>query len=141
MVKGLMIYTLLLTITDLLINLIINLVQNNPGAVILVSVVLRIICLFILFPSISLVLSYFVFNSKGNIKATIIITSLIVYLLIPLIVYLLKSNNKDLLTVFLDLHLKFNLFSLIFLPYIIASIITFYIQISLNYFKDDIKIS
>jgi hypothetical protein len=128
MVKGLMIYTLLLTITDLLINLVINMVQSNPGAVILMSVVLRVICLFILFPSISLVLSYFVFNGKGNIKATIIITSLIVYLLIPLIVYLLKSNNKDLLTVFLDLHLKFNLFSLIFLPYIIASIITFYIS-------------
>lgn len=128
MVRGLIIYTLLLTITDMCVNLIINLIQNSPGAVILMSVALRIICFFILFPSISLVLSCFVINSKRNIKVTIIITSLIIYCLIPLIIYYLKNNNKNLAIVFLDLHLQFNLFSVIFLPYIIASVITFYIS-------------
>jgi hypothetical protein len=55
-------------------------------------------------------------------------TTLIIYLLIPLIIFLLKSNDSSLLTVFLDLHLKFKLFSLTLLPFIIATIITLYIS-------------
>jgi hypothetical protein len=43
----------------------------------------------------------------------------------PVIVYFLKRNNLSLIEVYLDLHLKFHLFAIIFLPYILASITCF----------------
>ncbi len=73
MIKGIMIYTILLMLIDLMANLLINFIQHNPGAVILVTVILRIVLLLILFPLIGLFFSYFVFNNK-NIKTSIIIT-------------------------------------------------------------------
>jgi hypothetical protein len=124
MLKKLTSYSLLLLITDQPTSLIINFVLNSPGELILISALLRIVFIFFLFLIISLAITYFILNKKVGVKL-IVITTLIVYLLIPLIIFLLKSNDSSLLTVFLDLHLKYDLFSLTLLPFIIASIITF----------------
>jgi len=132
MVKGLMIYTLFLVVTDFFINLVINFIQGNPGSVIITSVIVRVICLFILFPLVGAVV-FIILKDKGS-NASLITTSIVVYALLPLIIYFLKSNNKSLLEVYTDLHLQFNLFSLIYLPYILASIICIILSNKLKLF-------
>jgi hypothetical protein len=121
MKKNLVIYTIFLVITDLLINLVINLIQGIPGIVIMTSMFVSAIYLFILFMLVG-TLVIVIFNDKGF-KSSLITTSIFVYALIPLFIYFLKSNNKNLLEVYIDLHIQFNLFSLIYLPYILASLI------------------
>lgn len=116
-----MIYTLFLVVTDFLINLILNFIQGNPGSVIITSSIVRAICLFVLFPLIGIVV-FIILKDKGS-SAALITTTVIVYALLPLIIYFLKSNGKSLFEVYADLHLQFNLFALIYLPYILASII------------------
>jgi hypothetical protein len=123
MVKNLIIYTLFLILLDCVFNLFINLIQDNPGSVIITSAVLRIICLAICYPIIT-ILVYLIF--RGNWRDSIfIIASISLYVLMPVIVYFLKRNNLSLIEVYLDLHLKFHLFAIIFLPYILASITCF----------------
>jgi hypothetical protein len=119
MIKNLVIYTIFLVITDLLINLVINLIQGIPGIVIMTSMFISAIYLFILFILVG-ALVIVIFKNTGF-KASLITTSIFVYALIPLFIYFLKSNNKNLLEVYIDMHLQFNLFSLIYLPYILAS--------------------
>lgn len=127
-----MIYTLFLVVTDFFINLVINFIQGNPGSVIITSVIVRVICLFILFPLVGAVV-FIILKDKGS-NASLITTSIVVYALLPLIIYFLKSNNKSLLEVYTDLHLQFNLFSLIYLPYILASIICIILSNKLKLF-------
>lgn len=121
MVKRLIIYTLFLVVTDFLINLVINFIQGNPGNVIITSSIVRAISLFILFPLIGTIV-FIILKDKG-INAALITATIIVYALFPLIIYFLKSNGKSLWEVYADLHLQLNLFALIYLPYILASII------------------
>jgi hypothetical protein len=119
--KNLVIYTLFLVVIDFIINLVINFIQGNPGSVIVTSLIVRAICIFILFTLVGAVV-FIIFKDNGS-NASLITTSIVVYALLPLIIYFLKSNNKSLLEVYIDLHLQFNLFSLIYLPYILASLI------------------
>jgi len=121
MVKGLMIYTLFLVVTDFFINLVVNFIQGNPGSVIITSTIVRAICLFILFPLIGIIV-FIIFKGKRS-NAPLITTTIVVYALLPLIIHFLKSNGKSLLEVYTDLHLQFNLFALVYLPYILSSII------------------
>lgn len=130
MVKGLTIYTLFLVIIDLFTNLVINIIQGNPGSVMLVSLIVRAISLSILFPLVGAVV-FITLKGKGS-NASLIITTVIVYTLLPLIFYFLKSSSQSLWEDYRDMHLQFNLFSFIYLPYLLASIICIIIS---NKFK------
>src|SRR5690606_25730629 len=123
MVKNLIIYTLFLVLLDLVFNLFVNLIQNNPGSVIITSAVLRVICLAICFPIIT-ILIYLIFRRNWQ-DSIFIVASISLYALMPLIVYSYKDNNKGIGEVYLDLHSQFYLFAIIFLPYILASITCF----------------
>jgi hypothetical protein len=125
MVKGIWGYTILLVITDLFASLAVNLIQKNPEIVIVTSGVVRLSFLFVLFPAVGWVVSGFLYKAPTSL--TLIITSVILYFLIPITVYFLKDNNASLPSVFVDLHSKFYLFSLVLLPYIVSSIISFII--------------
>jgi hypothetical protein len=116
-------YTIILVIADLFASLVVNLIQENPEVVIVTSGVVRLSFLFVLFPTVGWIVSSFL--NKGPTSLILIITSVIVYFVIPITVYLLKDNNESLLSVFVDLHSKFYLFSLVLLPYIVSSIISF----------------
>ena len=132
MVKNLIIYTLFLVCADFLINLVVNFIQGNPGIMIVTSVIVRAGCLFVLFPSIGGSV-FVVLKGKGS-NTQLIITTLIVYLLFPLIIYSLKSNDKNLLEVYLDLNLQLNLFVLIYVPYLLASVICLVLSDKLKLF-------
>lgn len=121
MIKNLMRYTLFLIAIDALVNLIINFIQGNPGGLIITSAIVRTVSIFVLFTIIGLIL-FNIFKGLDSI-VLLVISSLIVYMIFPSIVYLLKSNNKSLLEVYRDLHTQIDLFTLICLPYIIASIV------------------
>jgi len=127
-----MIYTLFLACADFLINIIVNLLQHNQGSLIVTSIILRAICLSLLFPLIGGVVLVVLKDRRSTIS--LVVTTIVVYLLIPVIIYYLKSNQKSLWLVFVDLHLQFNLFVLILLPYIIASIICIYFSNELKLF-------
>ena len=121
MVKNLMIYTLFLVIIDFHMNVAINFIQGNPGFVIAISVIVRLICLLLLFPLVGIIIFSSFKESAHNIL--LISTATIVYALVPGIFYYLKSNDSSLLEIYIDLHLNFDLFLLVCLPYILASII------------------
>lgn len=132
MVKKVTIYTLFLVITDLFINLVINFIQGNPGIVIITSTVVRAICLLILFPLVGAVV-FITLKKKGS-NTSLITTTVIVYTLLPIIVYFLKSNSKNLWEVYIDLHLEFDLFLLIYFPYLLASIVCIFLSNKLKLF-------
>jgi hypothetical protein len=127
-----MIYVLLLIVVDALLNLIINFFQGNPGSVIITSAIVRIVCLLLLFTIVGVIV-FLSFKDKES-NLLLIATTVIVYLLLPLIVYLLKSNEKGFIEVYLDLHLHLNLFTAIYLPYIIASVICIILSNKLKLF-------
>ncbi len=127
-----MIYTLFLVLTDFLINLLINFIQGNPGSVIITSMFVRAICLFLLFPLIGFLI-FIILKGKGS-NASLIATTVVVYVLLSLVIYFLKNNGKSFLEVFTELHLQFNLFALIYLPYILASIICMFLSNKLKLF-------
>lgn len=130
--KNLYVYTLLLIVVDLFMNIILNLVQGNPGVVIAVSAIVRLLFLLIFFPLLGY-LVFFLLKNKGHYVA-LFITTIVLYLILPSVVYLLKSNNKSLLEVYIELHVKSDLFVIIFLPYILASIICLIISNKIRLF-------
>lgn len=118
--KNLFVYTLMLIVVDLFMNIILNLIQRNPGVVIAVSSFVRIFFLLIFFPLLG---SLIFFLIKHKTYLALFLTTIAVYIILPSVVYLLKSNNKSLLDVYIQLHVKLDLFVIIFLPYIVASLI------------------
>jgi hypothetical protein len=132
MLKKLAIYTLFLIGVDFFVNLVVNFIQHNPGSVIITSVILRAVCILVFFPLVGIVISALV-KVKGN-NALLIMTTLTVYILFPVVIYFLTSNNKSLQEVYVDLHVQFDLFVVVFLPYLIASVICILIVNKLRLF-------
>jgi Na+-driven multidrug efflux pump len=124
------VYVLFLLTIDLFFNLIVNLLQRNPGALIVASTFIRLFSLALLFPVVLIIVHGFLKNQGINI--IMVVSSVIVYISIPLIIYFLKDNQKGVLEVYKDLHFDRELFVLIFIPYIIA---TFCCLILINKFK------
>jgi len=122
MAKSLLIYTCLLVVVDLFFNVIINLIQGNPGGMIMISIVVRIICLAVLFSSIGLIVMSLL--RQQTVLLGLGVTTVIVYLLVPIIIYFLKENDKGLWQVYLDVHTKSELFIAICLPYLLASCVS-----------------
>lgn len=119
MVKSLVTYLFILLGVDMMINLLINFLQGNPGGLIMTSLVVRLVSLLLLlFPTMTL--SYILLKNKGM-NAILIVSFLSVYVLIPLVIYLLKDNQKSIWEVYVETHFKMELFSLIYLPYILAT--------------------
>lgn len=88
----------------------------------MVSIIVRIICLAVLFSSIGLiVLNVLRYQSR---LLDLGVTTVIVYLLVPIIIYFLKENDKGLWQVYLDVHIKSELFVAICLPYLLASCVS-----------------
>lgn len=133
LVENLFAYTLFLIVVDLFMNIILNLVQGNPGGVIAVYAIVRIFFLLIFFPLLGYLI-FFLLKNKGHYIA-LFITTIAVYLILPSVVYLLKSNNKTLLEVYIELHVKSDLFVIIFLPYILASFICLIVSNKIRLFK------
>ena len=106
-------------VIDLFFNITINFMQGNPGELIMILVVLRIICLALLFSSIGLIVLN-VLRHQSHLLG-LGVTTVIVYLLVPIIIYFLKENDKGLWQVYLDVHIKSELFVAICLPFILAS--------------------
>lgn len=119
--KSLIIYLLCLIAVDAIANVIIGLILHSPGSVILISGIVRAICIFILFAVIGTIV-FSILNGRIAL-AGLVITTILVYILIPAIIYLLKDNNKTIVEVYVDLHSRIDLFTQFFLPYILASII------------------
>ena len=119
MAKSLLIYTCLLIVVDLFFNIVINFVQDNPGGVIMVSIVVRLICLAIFFSLVGLIVLSLL--KQQSLLLVLGVTTVIVYLLVPIIIYFLKENDKGLWQVCLDMHMKPELFVAIYLPYLLAS--------------------
>jgi hypothetical protein len=121
-----MIYTLFLALTDLFFNILINFIQGNPGAVIIATSIVRSVCLLTLF---SLVAAgvHLILKVKWS-QIGLITTTLVVYAWIPLIVYCLKSNGKSILEVYADLHFRFDLYALVYLPYVLASVLCVFLS-------------
>jgi hypothetical protein len=119
MVKNLVTYLFILLGVDMMINLFINFLQGTPGGLIMTSLVVRLVSLLLLlFPTMTL--SYILLKNKGM-NALLIVSFLSVYVLIPLVIYLLKDNQKSIWEVYVETHSKMELFSLIYLPYILAT--------------------
>lgn len=79
-------------VVDLFFNIIINLIQGNLGGMVMVSIVVRIICLVVLFSSIGLIVLNLLRHQSLLLR--LCITTVIVYLLVPIIIYFLKENDK-----------------------------------------------
>lgn len=122
MAKSLLIYTCLLIVVDLFFNIIINLVQGNPGGMIMISIVVRVICLAVLFSSVRLIVLNLL--KQQSLLFGLGVTTIIVYLLVPVIIYFLKENEKGLWQVYVDVHIKSELFVANCLPYILTSCVS-----------------
>ncbi|PRD56733.1 hypothetical protein C5749_05750 [Sphingobacterium gobiense] len=122
MAKNLLIYTCLLIVVDLFFNVVINLIQGNPSEMIMISIVVRIIYLTVLFSLIGLIVLSLL-RQQPHLLCLGVIT-VIVYLLVPIIIYFLKENDKGLWQVYLDLHIKQELFVAICLPYLLAGCVS-----------------
>ncbi len=100
MVKSILIYTLFLAVIDFFINLAINLIFHEPVSVVVVSVILRAICLFMLFPFVG-VMMFMLLKGMGS-NMVLIFTTFLVYCVIPMVIYSLKENNKSILETYID---------------------------------------
>jgi hypothetical protein len=123
MVKRIIIYTLFLIVADAFCTVVINLIQRGPYDIIIASIVIRAVCLGILFPIIGSGISLMV--DRPETYLPILLTTIVVYFLLPAIVFILKYNNKSIFEVYIELHTQFYLFTLVFLPYLIGSTICF----------------
>lgn len=122
MAKSLLIYTCILIVVDLFFNIVINLILDNPGGMIMISIVVRIICLAVLFSLVGLIVLSLLRHQSFLLGLGV--TTVIVYLLVPIIIYFLKENDKGLWQVYLDVHIKSELFVAIYLPYLLASCVS-----------------
>lgn len=120
MVKRIIIYIMFLLTIDLFVNLIVNMIQRNPSSLIAASMVLRLFVLAIMLFVVLLIIQYFLKDHTFNL--VIIVSSVIVYLSLPLFIYLMKDNQKGILEVYRDLHVNGDLFAIIYIPYIIATL-------------------
>jgi len=118
---------------DFLVNLAINFLQESPGSLIMGIAIVRSVYIFLFFNFSGII----IFNCTKY-RAYIyplIFTTIIVYLLIPLIIYLLKSNENSILQVYIDLHMDNYLFTVVCLPYLIASIVCIFIWLKFKIFN------
>lgn len=122
MAKSLLIYTCLLIVVDLFFNIVINLILDNPGGMIMISIVVRIICLAVLFSLVGLIVLSLL--RQQSFLLGLGVTTVIVYLLVPITIYFLKENDKGFWQVYLDVHIKSELFVAIYLPYLLASCVS-----------------
>lgn len=125
MAKSLLIYTCLLVVVDIFFNVIINLIQGNPGGMIMISIVIRTICLAVLFSTIGLIVLNLL--RQQTLFLGLGVTTAIVYLFFSIIIHFLKENDKGLWQVYLDVHTKSDLFIAICLPYLLASSVSLFI--------------
>ena len=88
----------------------------------MISIVVRIICLAVLFSSIGLIVLNLL--KQQSLLLGLGVTTIIVYLLVPIIIYFLKENEKGVWQVYVDVHIKSELFVAICLPYILASCVS-----------------
>lgn len=132
MVKKLIIYTLFLIYTDFFINIAVNFALRSPGEVIITSVILRAVFLFLFFPLIGS--GIFFLLKKRNFKLRLLVTSIFVYALIPVIIYFLKSGPGTIFDVYIDFHRQFELYMVVFVPYILASLICILLSRKLKIF-------
>jgi hypothetical protein len=124
MLKNLLGFSILLTVIDLLITFIANILYANPGGFMIVSTIVAGISLIFLLLITGTIWSLVIKNKS---KIFIIVTMITVYFLIPVVIYLLKQSPKDLLNIYIDLHTKLFLFSVTLLPYLIACGLSFFI--------------
>ncbi|MBL1411082.1 hypothetical protein [Sphingobacterium faecale] len=119
MIKSLFAYVFLLIGSDLLINVAINKAQGNPGEMIMIALIVRVVSFVVLFSLIGvLVLSLL---RKQALLLALGVTSAIVYVLIPVIIYFLKeSSDQSIWGVYAAIHTKSELFIAISLPYLLA---------------------
>lgn len=88
-VKRLILYTLFLIYVDFFINIAINVIVKSLGNVIITSLILRAIFLSVLLPLVGGIAS-FLFK-KLHFRLLLIITSVVIYILIPVGIYFLIS--------------------------------------------------
>ena len=120
MVKGFFRYLLFLIVLDAIINLAIQFMQRSPGELILTSTILRMLSIAGLFTIIGLFVFLVVKSERKSLQ--LIITSVLVYLCIPEIIFVLKDNNEGLFEVYSNLHTDFYLYSVTLLPFVLGSI-------------------
>jgi len=120
-VKRLILYTFFLIYVDFFINIAINVILKSPGSIIVASIILRAIFLSVLLPLVGGIAS-FLFK-KLQFRLLLIITSVVIYVLIPVVIYFLISNPLTVFEVYVDFHTSFDLFMIVFVPYILASTI------------------
>jgi hypothetical protein len=104
---------------DLLVNVAINIAQSNPGEMIMVAMVVRMVSFVVLFSLIGVLVLSLLRNQA--LLLVLGVTSAIVYVLIPVIIYFLKeSSDQSLLGIYAEIHTKPELFIAISLPYLLA---------------------
>jgi|GEM_PF-3071893 len=128
--KYLLIYTCLLIVIDLFFSVFLNLSQDSPGGLVIILIFIRIISLGVLFPLVGIIVCNLL--KRRSLLINLSITSLIVYLLIPIIITLFNDKDKGLWETCLDTHFDGHLFILIYLPYLLASCLNLLIIVRLK---------
>lgn len=128
--KYLLIYTCLLIVIDLFFSVFLNLSQDSPGGLVIILIFIRIISLGVLFPLVGIIVCNLL--KRRSLLINLSITSLIVYLLIPIIITLFNDKDKGLWDIFLDTHFDGHLFMLLYLPYLLASCLNLLIIVRLK---------
>ena len=125
MVKKILTYILFLVVVDMIISIPVNILLGN-GRIILGILITRLLCISILLlVSIS---AAFIFFKNYSIKFMIFIASVLTYIAIPIILYILMDNNsKKLYEIYKNAHINIDFFSIIYFPYILAAIICFFL--------------
>lgn len=109
-IKSLFAYLCLLIGSDLLINVAISIAQGSPGEMIMISIVVRMISFAILLSLIGLMVLSLL--QKQGLLLVLSATSAVVYLLIPVVIYLLKEgNDKRLWDIYAEIHTTSNYLS------------------------------
>ncbi|RFZ85371.1 hypothetical protein DYU05_07170 [Mucilaginibacter terrenus] len=107
---------------DGLINLFINLFTGNPSVVIVISTLVRASVFLLLLP-ITFYLIAIIINRPLAKTWHLVVVHLLIYIAIPVAIYVLKESKSSLYQVVLDLHTKPNLLISIYLPFILSSAI------------------
>lgn len=117
--KSVFAYLLLLALIDTVCAIAIGLLEHVPGAVIVGSLFIRIFFILIVLSPV------FFVNVKmlpGKPFVSLVITNIIGYLLIPVTISFLKPRENSIKYIIFSTHESFYLFSIIYLPFIVASL-------------------
>jgi len=115
--RDMFVFIIFLIAIDAVVNMVVHLIQGNPWPVFITSMIIRPVAITIVYFLCLLLVSSFSISNRITI---VILAASVAYLMIPVVIFFLKSNQKSFFETFIDLHTIGKIFVAIYLPFIMS---------------------